>query len=314
MCERPRNHSVRPAVDLLSSVLRELRFESAAYRWLELGAPFRLGFDQPGLRGVHIVGRGECEVSFPDGTVARLRTGDLVVFPRGDAHVLRSVGAGSGPVLSGASLPADPRVRSGGPGPGTVVVCGAFIVGEPDHPALRTLPRLIHVPAEVSWLQPLVDALRTEAFDGGPGSELVMARLSDALLTRALRQYGSTVDQPGWLSALADPGIAAALQAMHTDLAHPWTVASLARTAGLSRAAFAARFSQRMDQPVVGYLLSLRMQRARTLLRHPQSTVATVAAQVGYGSDVAFAAAFKREVGVPPGAYRRSIVEAQRPT
>jgi AraC-like DNA-binding protein len=93
---------------------------------------------------------------------------------------------------------------------------------------------------------------------------------------------------------------------MHTDLAHPWTVASLARTVGLSRAAFAARFTNQVGEPAIRYLLSLRMQHARTLLRDHRATVAAVAAQVGYQSDVAFAAAFKRETGSSPGAYRRS--------
>jgi transcriptional regulator GlxA family with amidase domain len=93
---------------------------------------------------------------------------------------------------------------------------------------------------------------------------------------------------------------------MHTDLARPWTVASLARTVGLSRAAFAARFTDHVGEPAIRYLLALRMQRARTLLRDQRATVAAVAAQVGYQSDVAFAAAFKRESGGSPGAYRRS--------
>lgn len=299
--------------DLLSAVLRELRFESAAYRWLELGSPFAIGFDQPGLRGVHLISEGECDLVLDDGTTDRLTAGDLVILPRGDAHVLCSPGAGAGPATSSFELamrtPGN-RLRAGGPVVDTVVVCGAFLIGEPDHPALRGLPRSIVVPGTggqpPGWLAPLVDALRAEAFDGGPGSDLVMARLSDALLVRALRHYGDTVDQPGWLAGLRDPYVAAALAAVHTDLAHPWTLTSLARTAGLSRAAFAARFTDRVGEPAMRYLLSLRMQRAKALLRDQRATVAAVAGQVGYRSDVAFANAFKREVGHPPGAYRRS--------
>ena len=301
-------------MDVLSMVLRELRFESAAYRWLELGAPFRIGFDTAGLRGVHIIARGHCELAFPDGTAEPLTAGDLMILPRGDGHVLRSPGTGTHPpIVSGFELamrtPGN-RVRAGGTGDDTVVVCGAFIVGEPEHPALRGLPRTIHVPGAAGgtspWLAPFIDALSAEAFNGGPGSDLVMARLSDALLARALRHHSDTVDQPGWLLGLRDPYVAAALSAMHTDLAQPWTVASLARTVGLSRAAFAARFTNHVGEPAIRYLLALRMQRARTLLRDQRATVTAVAAQVGYQSDVAFAAAFKREVGSSPGAYRRS--------
>lgn len=316
MGERLPNHIVRlaPVMDLLSAVLRELRFESAGYRWLELGAPFRLCFDTQGLRGVHLIARGECELVLHDGSVERLTAGDLVIFPRSDSHVLRSPGAGAGPTVSGAELAAstpDARLRAGAPRADVVVVCGAFLVGEPDHPVLRGLPRYIHLPGDAGqplpWLPPLVEALHAEAFDGGPGSDLVMARLSDALLIRALRHHSDTVPHTGWLAGLRDPCVAAALEAVHADLARPWTLASLASTVGLSRAAFAARFTDRVGEPAMRYLLSLRIQRAKSLLRNRHATVGAVATQVGYQSDVAFAAAFKREVGSSPGAYRRAV-------
>jgi AraC-like DNA-binding protein len=304
-------------MDLLSDVLRELRFESAGYRWLELGAPFRIRFAEPGLRGVHFVARGECDLALGDRTPTRLTAGDLVVFPGGDAHMLCSPGIGRAATVSGFELAMrtpGTRLRAGGSEIDTVVVCGAFVIGEPAHPALRGLPRIIHLPGDAGrpphWLAPLVDALAAEAFDGGPGSDLVMARLSDALLIRALRQHGDTLAPPGWLAGLRDPAVAAALTAMHADPAGPWTVEHLARTAGLSRAAFAARFTDRVGEPAMRYLLSLRIQRAKTLLRSREATVAAVAGQVGYRSDVAFAAAFKREVGTSPGAYRRSTVGA----
>jgi AraC-like DNA-binding protein len=300
-------------MDLLSAVLRELRFESAAYRWLELGAPYQVAFDRPGLRGVHIVARGRCELVLDDGTVHRLGCGDLVIFPRGDAHVLRSPGPDRSSPVSGFELAMrtpGTRMRAGGPAADTVVVCGAFLIGEPDHPALRGLPATIHLPGEAGGpapgLAPLIGALTAEAFDGGVGSELVMARLSDALLIRALRHHSDTVRQPGWLAGLRDPYVATALAAMHADPGGPWTLTGLAATAGLSRAAFSARFSDRVGEPAMRYLLALRMQRARTLLHDHDATVATVAGQVGYRSDVAFAAAFKREVGSSPGAYRRA--------
>lgn len=263
---------------------------------------------------MHIIARGQCEVVLDDGTVDRLTAGDLVIFPRGDAHVLRSPGPRTASTVSGFELAMrtpGTRLRAGGPTVDTVVVCGAFLVGEPDHPALRGMPRSIHLPGDAgrppSWLAPLIEALSAEAFDGGPGSDLVMARLSDALLIRALRHHSDTVDHPGWLAGLRDPYVAAALAAIHADPARPWTLTSLARTVGLSRAAFAARFTDRVGEPAMRYLLSLRMQRAKTLLQDQQATIATVAIQVGYHSDVAFAAAFKRHVGTSPGAYRRAV-------
>ncbi len=272
-------------MDLLSAVLREVQFSSAAYRWLDLRAPFRTEFDQPQLRGVHIIARGSCELVFPDGTVQPLHEGDLVILPRGDHHALRSRDDATD----------------------TLVVCGAFLVGQPDHPVLRGLPRTVYVPSgDGAWVAPLVAALSAEAFDGGPGSDLVMARLSDAMLIRALRHHSVTTGHPGWLAGLRDPYIAPALAAVHADLARPWTLSGLAAEAGLSRAAFAARFSERVGEPAMRYVLALRMQRAKSLLRDRRATVAAVAGQVGYQSEVGFAASFKREVGVSPGSYHRS--------
>jgi AraC-like DNA-binding protein len=303
--------SVSSETDLLGSVLRELRFQSAAYRWLELTAPFRIGFDQPGLRGVHIIAEGGCELVLADGPVIPLETGDLVILPRGDAHELRSAEPGghleSGVVL--ATRTAATRLRSGGGGARTVVVCGAFLVEELHHPALLGLPHLIRVPGQngrsPAWLTPYVEALASEAFERDIGSDLVMARLSDALLVRALRHHSDSGSQPGWLSGLRDPYVAVALSLIHQDPGRPWTLASLAAASGLSRAAFAARFTERVGQPAMRYLLAVRIQRARSMLRDQQATVATIAKRVGYSSDVAFAAAFKRETGTAPGTYRR---------
>ena len=322
MRDRPPNHIDRPAtvpVDVLSAVLRELHFESAGYRWLELRSPFRVRFDRPGLRGVHIVARGECDLVLADGGTRRLGAGDLVVLPRGDDHDLRTTGRRPARPESGFDLAMrtpGTRLRAGaapGDAPAdAVVVCGAFVVGEAGHPALRGLPRVLHVPGREGRtpLAPLVAAISAEAFDGGPGSDLVMARLSDALLTQVLRHHAVGDDAPGalppgWLAGLRDPHVAAALGAVHADPARRWTVAALAAEAGLSRAAFAERFTAGVGEPPMRYLLELRLQHARTLLRDRRLTVAAVASRVGYGSDVAFAAAFRRATGATPAEYRR---------
>ena len=231
--------SYREGVDVLGSVLQELRFESTEYRSLRLGEPFRVSFSEPGLRGVHVVVEGECEVSVEGQQPRRLRAGDLVLFPRGDAHVLHSVGAVRGPSQSGVALAmaTEPgsEVRGGGTGAETVIMCGAFVVTRHDHPALAGLPQVVHVTegsGRERWLAPYIDALSAEVFHGGPGSGVVMARLSDALVARALRFHAEAVTEPGLLLGLRDPYVAPALAAMHDDLAEPWTVASLAAVAG----------------------------------------------------------------------------------
>jgi AraC-like DNA-binding protein len=297
--------------DVLSVVLRELRFTSAAYRWIEMTAPFRLVFDRPGLRGVHLIASGSCDLVLADGPVVPLTAGDTVILPRGDDHQLRS---GHAPSTSGFELAVrtpGARLRGGGTQEArTTIVCGAFVAGDPEHPALRGLPRVLHVSGTDGrpppWLTPYVEALRQEAFDPGPGSDVIMARLSDAMIARALSRHGEVSDDPGWLAGLRDPHLAAALGALHADLTRSWTLAALAATAGLSRTAFAARFSAGVGEPPMRYLQSLRLHHARRLLRDERLTVAAVATRVGYTSEVAFAARFRRAFGASPGAWRRA--------
>ncbi|MEV4343153.1 AraC family transcriptional regulator [Actinoplanes sp. NPDC049596] len=294
--------------DVLGAVLREVRFASAAYRWIELRGPFRLVFDRPGLRGVHLVTSGRCELRLTGaGDHTTLGAGDTVILPRGDDHELRY---GHAPATSGFELAArteGARLRGGeSREPVTAtIVCGAFVAGDPDHPALLGLPPVVRIPAADSdWLAPYVVALRQEAFDPGPGSDVVMARLSDALIARALRRLAGTVEHPGWMRGLRDPHLAAALGAIHADPARPWTLALLAATAGLSRTAFAARFPAAVGEPPMRYVQALRLHRARHLLRDERLTVAATARRVGYSSEFAFAAAFRRAYGVPPGRWR----------
>ncbi len=296
--------------DLLSQVLRELRLESATYRSLVLRGDWRLRFDGP-LRGVHVVVQGSPHLALDDGTAYDLSPGDLVVLPRADAHTMCSSADSLAPAYSSTALARrSPDVEAvfGEAGPVTRLVCGVFFFADDEHPAVQGLPSCIHVPADRvrdPWLDGVTSALVAEATARGPGSEVVMARLSDALVTRALRHHLETAEQPGWLHGLRDPAIARALAALHADLGRQWTVAGLAREAGLSRTAFAARFTALVGQSPMGYAAGCRMRRAQALLRGDRLTVDAVAAQVGYGSDAAFSAAFLRHTGVTPGAYRR---------
>ena len=299
-------------MDLLSSVLRELRLDSATYRSLTLRAPWRLRFDG-GLRGVHIVVRGRCLLTLDGAPTRTLDAGDLVVLPQADSHILSSPDGGQAPLVSSLALAQrtpGTHLSAGGTGEETRIVCGAFFFGAQDHPAAAGLPACIAVPGHggqaPNWLAGLVAALVAETEESGAGSEIVMARISDALVTRALRHPLQTADEPGWLRGLQDPVVSRALAALHADLSAPWTVGSLAQVAGLSRAAFAARFTRTVGRPPMDYVLQTRMRRAMTLLRVERATVRKVAAQVGYGSEAALSVAFLRHTGTTPGAYRRS--------
>jgi AraC-like DNA-binding protein len=262
---------------------------------------------------VHIVVRGRCLLTLDGAPSMLLESGDLVVLPRADSHVLGSPDGGQAPLVSSLALAertSGTELTAGGQGEQTRIVCGAFFLGQEDHPAVAGLPACIHVPGQDGrardWISRLTAALVAETEEGGAGSDIVMARLSDALVTRALRHHLETADAPGWLRGLRDPHVARALAALHEDLAAAWTVESLARAAGLSRAAFAARFTRTVGRPPMDYVLHCRMRKAMTLLRVEHATIGKVASRVGYGSEAALSAAFVRHTGTTPGAYRRA--------
>jgi AraC-like DNA-binding protein len=179
---------------------------------------------------------------------------------------------------------------------------------------LNDLPEVIHLPARVGRypaLRAAVDLLGAELErESRPGTDAVVPTLLDLLLLYILRawfddQQASEGSATGWVTALHDPAIAAALSAIHGDPGRQWTVDELGRQARLSRAAFARRFTQLVGQPPLTYLTWWRMTTAARLLRASDAPVNAIAQQVGYTSQYAFAHAFKRHYGSPPGSYRR---------
>jgi AraC-like DNA-binding protein len=291
--------------------MRELHLAAAGYRRLELGAPWAISFGQAHLRGIHIVMQGRCEAVFDHGPVRSLEPGDLVIAPRADPHILRSPGAervAATPAAELAAREGGGRVKAGGDGETAVVLCGAFAFRETDHPALAGLPRIVHVAGSAgrppAWLQGYIDALLAEALDVGPGSPVVMAQLSAAIVTRALREVAKDAEDAGWMKGLSDPCIARALGAIHDAGGEAWTMEALARAAGLSRAAFAARFRELVGEPPMRYLFQRRMRAAAQMLNQGKA-LAQIAEAVGYRSDAAFSTAFKRYAGISPGQFRK---------
>ena len=141
-----------------------------------------------------------------------------------------------------------------------------------------------------------------------PGGETMITRLSDVLVVQALRAWleSDPAAQSGWLGALRDPQIGRAISLIHREPGRPWTVASLADQIPMSRSAFAARFTELVGEPAMSYVTRWRMHLAAAALRDEGATVAELADRFGYRSEAAFARAFKRVVGTPPGAVRRA--------
>jgi AraC-like DNA-binding protein len=194
--------------------------------------------------------------------------------------------------------------RSWGNSPqgGTVMLTGTYEhAGEISTRLLRALPPLLVQRLE----SPLVALLADEIVKDEPGQEAVLDRLLDLLLVAALRAHFAASDAPGWYRASGDPIVGPALKALEDDPAHPWTVAELARRAGISRAALARRFNDLVGEPPMSFLTGHRIALAADLLLEPGATVGSVADQVGYGSSFALSTAFKRLRGVSPQRYKQ---------
>jgi len=158
----------------------------------------------------------------------------------------------------------------------------------------------------------LLAALGDEAVEDRPGRSLVLDHLLAVMLVEALRYRPAGIGEAGrgLLAGLADPKIGRALRMMHADTKQPWTLAALAREVGMSRSAFASRFAQIVGVPPIEYLANWRMTLAKGALAASQVAMTEIAEMAGYQSVSAFSTAFKRETGLSPTLYIRSLQEA----
>ena len=210
-------------------------------------------------------------------------------------------------------------IHYGGGGAPTTIISGWFSFGQTSvKPLKRLLPELILVKADQAQslaLHATLQLLASEMAEPAPGSEVMVNRLADILFVQCVRAHIASSSEnckSGWLRAIFDPKIGAALTAMHERVENPWTVETLAGTAGMSRSAFALRFKELLGETPLEYLTNWRMYKATGLLQEDDRKLFEVAKSVGYDSDAAFSKAFKRVLGMAPKEYRRSATGARR--
>ncbi|ABF41268.1 transcriptional regulator, AraC family [Candidatus Koribacter versatilis Ellin345] len=241
-----------------------------------------------------------------------LTGGDCILLARGTSIVMRD-SLRTRPRLSFREIGA--RAKSnvahyGGGGAPTTIVCGSLSFDRANlKPITQLLPRFILIKADEARtlaLHKTMQALASEMAEQAPGSEVVATRLAEVLFIQALRAHIASEWEwrnQGWLRAIFDPQVGAALNAVHDSVSTPWTVESLAAAATMSRSAFAVRFKELLGQTPLEYVTEWRMQKAMQLLQQRDKKLIDVARSVGYESDAAFSKAFKRVVGANPGEY-----------
>jgi len=315
-------------MDALSDLLQVVKLNGALFLDTRFTAPWCVesrparesGGIFAGLEHIvffHALTHGRCRVRLKGGgETMQVQAGDLLLLAHDDAHYLGS-DLQLAPVTSDTLVrPAPPgglmRIDHGGGGEETRFICG-FLACNPQlcRPLLDALPRMLRVPlddgAGARWL---LDLLRHGAASNsapGPGSGTVMAKLAELLFVEAMRRYIASLPEgeTGWLAGLRDRHVGRALTALHERPMRGWSVDELASVAGLSRSALAQRFSELIGVPPMQYLTRWRLRRAAAALLDTRRPVAALAEDYGYESEAAFNRAFKRELGMPPAAWRR---------
>jgi AraC-like DNA-binding protein len=317
-------------MDALSDVLRVAHLTGGVFLHADFSAPWcmaaRVGPEHcaPALGPAshlilyHYVVEGELRIRVDgeDGEGLVLGVGDVVLLPRNDLHLVGS--DLTLPPVSGSDIIQPPKdgglftIRYGGNGRRTRMICGFLGCDSEDNPVISNLPSLLKLDAEqggaAEWIRSTFQYAAEELAAGRPGSETVLAKLSELLFVEAVRRYAETLpqEQTGWLAGLRDPHVARALALLHDDITRPWNVDDLSREVGLSRSALGERFLKLVGMPPMHYVTSWRMQVATQKLRLTDASLAQVADMVGYGSEAAFSRAFKKVFGTAPATWRRS--------
>lgn len=326
--------------DTLSDLLRSVRLRGAVFFYVSLRDQWSAEAStakeiaeavMPGCDHVmeyHMVAKGDGWAAVSGLPPVRLFTGDIVMFPQGDRHVISSA-PGLQPnrrepewVMARRNDPkpipitvrhglVDDQTRLPIDEAEAVLVCGFLGCDlKPFNPLVAALPRMLHLPAARAgdWVSRVIDQAVVESNSPRPGGDAVLERLSEMMFVDAARRYLDSLpeDATGWLAGLRDRYVGKALALMHERPDQAWSVDDLAHDVGLSRSALHERFVQFVGQPPMQYLASWRIQVASRLLRETSRTVAAIALDVGYDSEAAFSRAFRRMVGLPPAAWRRA--------
>jgi AraC-like DNA-binding protein/mannose-6-phosphate isomerase-like protein (cupin superfamily) len=318
-------------LDAFSDVLRVIRLSGGVFLESEFSAPWCINgkISAEDCAAFHVVPRhviashfvasGRMQLQVGDGEAIEVRDGELVLLPHNDMHVFGS--ALTATPISAREVMQPPtgdiaRIKYGGDGEITQVLCGFLGTDTSFGPLLSSLPPVLKIDVRATplgtWIESSFRFAVSQIAAGRVGSATVIAKLSELLFVEAVSQYVSSLpaERHGWLAGLRDPQIGRALALLHANPAKSWSAESLAVDVGMSRSGFAERFASLVGQPPMQYLTFWRMHLAAQKLREGREAVAQVGNAVGYESEAAFSRAFKREFKTSPAAWRGGKAKA----
>jgi AraC-like DNA-binding protein/mannose-6-phosphate isomerase-like protein (cupin superfamily) len=314
-------------MDAFSDVLRVIRLSGGVFLEAELTAPWCVkGKISPDdcrpfqvtpryVIALHFVASGNMRLRVDGGETLEVHAGELILLPHNDAHSLGSdldvAPLHARQVMQPPRVGDIARIRHGGGGEATQVLCGFLGTDTSFGPLLSSLPAVLKLNVRATplgnWIESSLRFAVSEIAAGRVGSTTMIAKLSELLFVEAVDQYIASLppERTGWLAGLRDPHIGRALALLHARPAEAWSAEKLAAEVGMSRSGFAERFASLVGQPPMQYLTGWRMHLAAERLREGRGTVAQIGFAVGYESEAAFSRAFKRQFDTSPAAWRR---------
>ncbi|HEU0184382.1 MAG TPA: AraC family transcriptional regulator [Blastocatellia bacterium] len=317
-------------MDALTEILNSVRVRSTIYCPIEIGAPWGLHIEEEIGAPFFILVKGVAFLVIKELNIRQyLKAGDFIIITKRCACEV-SDSPQSEIIDLQEWLRRNPPRPDGtfeveGKGEITKFIGGTFFFeNHESHPLLKVLPPFLHfsVTSEkggndskmVDQFRATLDLITGELASRKPGAGPIVSRFSDILFIKAVRSYAITAsgkggnggETPNWFTAAMDPQISEAIANIHREPQTQWTVERLANLSGMSRSAFASRFSELVGEPPLRYLSRWRMHKAIEMLREGRRTTSEIASLVGYESEAAFSKAFKKWNGQGPGSYRRS--------
>jgi len=303
-------------MDPLSQIIGLLKPQAIFWRVIEAHDAWTIGFRPTNVVVFGQIIEGVCHVEREDGISFDLEAGDFMLMAAPPNWTMAACGGGI--AVDFRAVVEDPGLLLSPAHPAHVTRFMAgnfkFAAGNRDLISTLMLPMVQVRGNEIAAgrLGALLATLGEEALADRPGRSLVLDRILEVILIEALRYRPPDIGHGGrgLLAGLADPKIGLALRIMHSDTKQPWTLVALAREVGMSRSAFASRFVQIVGVPPIEYLANWRMTLAKSALASSEVPMTDIAEMAGYQSVSAFSTAFKRETGLSPTLYVRSLQEA----
>jgi AraC-like DNA-binding protein len=290
-------------MDMITTAISSVRSSRAKGRRVAEAGPSGLRFPSIAALGFHVMEAGEGWVITSTDEPVAVRPGDVVFTAAGVEHGIARTPC----TLAELPLATVGEVTAPSGPVDFEFLCGAYPVERGRIPAfLRRLPGVIAFTPDYGrrpQLRTVVDLLRADCAEPGPGTAAGRSALIDLMIVHILRDLQERGELRG-LAQTAEPGVAEALHEIHDRPDRQWTVQRLSDVAGMSRTAFTRRFTAAVGTPPMAYLIDWRLTSGARLLRETTDPLSAIARRVGYSTEFAFAAAFRRSYGIPPGRYR----------